>query len=169
MARLPELDVEETVAEAERALRRGRPTMPPFDRATRHLGAGTFVSAMVLGGVFQRHPHLVVGVLELGASWVTGWVRRLDAMAASSRAMGLRPLPQGASAYVRRNVRVAPSCWEEPVDVRALPDVFVFGSDYPHPEGGRTPVDRFLRCLTPHADDAVEAFFARNAATLLPA
>ena len=40
------------------------------DYPSMHHEPETFLSCIVLDGVFERHPALRCGVIELGASWV---------------------------------------------------------------------------------------------------
>ena len=51
------------------------------DMIALHHAAETFVGALVLDGVLQRHPDLRGGVIELGAGWVPALLRRLDLIA----------------------------------------------------------------------------------------
>jgi hypothetical protein len=44
----------------------------------------------------------------------------------------------------------------------AGPDLFLFSSDYPHPEGGRDPLGRFEASLMAIAGEARERFYAGN-------
>lgn len=46
------------------------------------------------------------------------------------------------------------------------PDLFMFSTDYPHPEGGRRPFERFSAELDGFDDDTKEKFFWRNGADL---
>ena len=48
------------------------------DMTSLHQPAETFVGAMVLDGVFERHRTLRGGVIELGAGWVPQMIKRLD-------------------------------------------------------------------------------------------
>ena len=43
--------------------------------------AEIFLTAMVIGGVFERHPDLTVLISELGIDWLPGLAERLDGMA----------------------------------------------------------------------------------------
>jgi predicted TIM-barrel fold metal-dependent hydrolase len=36
------------------------------------------LNALIIDGVLMRHPGLRIGVIELGATWVPGWMRSLD-------------------------------------------------------------------------------------------
>ena len=48
------------------------------DMAVMHQGPETFISMMVLDGVFERHPELRGASVELGAGWVPELLERLD-------------------------------------------------------------------------------------------
>ncbi len=48
------------------------------DMVVMHQGPETFVSMMVLDGVFERHPKLRGASVELGAGWVPEMLQRLD-------------------------------------------------------------------------------------------
>jgi uncharacterized protein len=48
------------------------------DMTSLHQPAETFVGALVLDGVFERHRALRGGVIELGAGWVPQMIKRLD-------------------------------------------------------------------------------------------
>ena len=50
---------------------------------------------------------------------------------------------------------------------QAGPELFMFSTDYPHPEGGRDPLAKFEETLTTVPDEARSAFFHDNMATLL--
>ena len=56
-----------------------------------HHSAQVFLTAVVFGGVFERHPNLTVLVSELGIDWFPGWVNKVDSMAAP----GVSPLVVG--------------------------------------------------------------------------
>jgi predicted TIM-barrel fold metal-dependent hydrolase len=112
-----------------------------------HHSPSNFLNALILDGVLDRHEKLQVGAIELGASWVPGLLRNLDHAFNSFRksepllqALSLKP-----SEYIRRQVKFTPFAFE---DVGWLveqggEDLFLFSSDYPHPEGGRDPIKRF--------------------------
>src|SRR5262249_25122706 len=72
------------------------------------------LAAMLIEGVFERHPRLVVMVQELGISWLPHFLETIDSvtvgpygaqfgMGAGDYALPLRP-----SEYMRRQVRVTP-------------------------------------------------------------
>jgi len=106
-----------------------------------------FLTCLILDGVLERHPGLRCGVIELGASWVPGFLRNLDHAFDNFRKHEplLQDLSLRPSEYVSRQVRFTPFPFE---DVGWLvsqcgEELFLFSSDYPHPEGGRDPIGRF--------------------------
>ncbi len=106
-----------------------------------------FLSAMVFDGVFHRHPTLKGGVIELGAGWVPDFLTTLDN---GGRMFGktdpaIQELEMKPSDYIRRQVWFTPFPSEDVGQMTALAgdDLFLFSSDYPHPEGGRDPIAKF--------------------------
>lgn len=125
-----------------------------------------FLTAMVYDGVFERFPNLKGGVIEAGAGWAPEFLRELDLAFKSFgrtdpylKAMTLKPSEQ-----IRRAVKFTPFPGE---DVGRMirdggPDLFMFSSDYPHPEGTNDPLGRFERTLEGIDDDAKDRFYRRN-------
>ncbi len=128
-----------------------------------------FLSCMALDGVFERFPGLRGGCIEQGALWVVPWLKRLDiAQTTFRRTEPALALPLEASAYIRRQVKFTPFP-TEPVGWmvdQAGEELFLFSSDYPHPEGGRDPLKRFESSLADCTEDAKERFYSRNFAEL---
>ena len=50
---------------------------------------------------------------------------------------------------------------------QAGPNVFMFSTDYPHPEGGRDPIAKFEETLGDIGEDSTSRFYAGNMAELL--
>jgi predicted TIM-barrel fold metal-dependent hydrolase len=130
----------------------------------------TFLACMVLDGIFERFPGLRGGCIEQGAMWVVPLLRRLDvAQESFARTEPALRLPLRASEYLRRQVKFTPYP-TEPVGwmiEEAGPELFLFSSDYPHPEGGRDPLTRFERSLDGLAEDVKERFYSRNFAEMM--
>jgi len=131
------------------------------------------LNALIIDGVLMRHPNLRIGVIELGATWVPGWMRSLDSAHEAFRKneprlqeMDLRP-----SEYVQRQVRVTPYPHEDAgwTISNSGKQVCMFSSDFPHVEGGRNPIARFERSLDAAGidGDARERFYVDNFADLL--
>ena len=131
----------------------------------------TFLSMMVLDGVLDAFPRLKGGCIEQGALWVVPWLLRLDiAQRTFQKTEPALKLSLKASEYVHRQLRFTPFP-TEPVGwmiENAGDDLFLFSSDYPHPEGGRDPLGRFEETLTGVSDAAKDNFYSRNFADLLP-
>ncbi|MGE0044298.1 MAG: amidohydrolase family protein [Hyphomonadaceae bacterium] len=125
-----------------------------------------FLTAMVFDGVFQRFPNLRGGVIELGAGWVTDFLRRLDhgwKSFGKSDAI-LAELKTRPSEQIRNAVRFTPFPNE---DLSAImretgPDLLLFSSDYPHPEGTKNPIERFEGGLAAFGEDVKDKFYRRN-------
>jgi uncharacterized protein len=134
---------------------------------TSHYSSEAFLSAMVLDGVLERFPRLRGGCIECGAMWVVPWLRKLDiAQEAFKRFESYLDLPMRASDYVRRQLRFTPFP-PEPVGwmIReAGAELFLFATDFPHPEGGRDPLKRFARALDDYDIDepARHRFYTTN-------
>jgi uncharacterized protein len=125
-----------------------------------------FLTAMVFDGVLERFPDLRGGVIELGAGWVPDFLRRLDLAQRAFRksdpqVAGLTLKP---SDYIRRQVRFTPFPGEDVGHMirDAGPGLFLFSSDYPHPEGTTDPIGRFERTFDGIDEDAKERFYRRN-------
>ena len=135
-----------------------------------HAAPEMFLSVMVLDGVLERFPGLRGGCIEQGAMWVVPWLRRLDiAQSTFARTEPALELPLRASDYVHRQLRFTPFP-TEPVGwmiEQAGDDLFLFSSDFPHPEGGHDPLSRFETSMTGIDEPARERFYSRNFAALI--
>ena len=105
------------------------------------------LSMLIFDGVLERFPNLKIGIIELGAVWVPGFMRQLDAAftAFERHEDRLQKLSLQPSDYVRRQVRVTPYPTEPTgwIIEQAGPEICMFSSDFPHVEGGRNPLRRF--------------------------
>jgi predicted TIM-barrel fold metal-dependent hydrolase len=135
-----------------------------------HHSPERFLACLTLDGVFQRHPDLRGAAIELGASWVPTLLRNVD-HAHRSFAKS-EPLLQGLdlqpSEYLRRQVRFTPFPFEDTAWLveQCGPELFMFSTDYPHPEGGRHPFEIFGDAMSGFDDTARDRFFWRNGAEL---
>jgi predicted TIM-barrel fold metal-dependent hydrolase len=134
-----------------------------------HQRPEVFWAALVLDGVFERFPGLRGASVEEGAMWVVPWIRRLDrAMQFAKTEPPLQELTKLPSEYVREHLRFTPFAGE-PVGwmiEQAGAELFLFSSDYPHPEGTKDPIGRFEATMDGVDDTARERFFAANFADL---
>ena len=124
------------------------------------------LSALILDGVLDRFPALKFGVIELGAVWLPGFMRQLEAAfdAFARHESRLRQLALRPAQYVTRQVRVTPYPTEPAgwIIEQAGREVCMFSSDFPHVEGGRNPFGRFESTTADLDDDANDRFFRRN-------
>ena len=125
-----------------------------------------FFSAMVLDGVLDDHPDLMGGCIEQGAMWVVPWIRRLDLCQSTfvKSEPRLGELSLRASEYVHRNLFFTPFP-REPVGwmiEQCGDDLFLFSSDYPHPEGTKDPIKRFEETMDGVSAEARERFYNGN-------
>ena len=150
----------------------GRPTIElGGDAATSPLGfvtiknsAELFLSAMIFDGVFDRHPRLQGLSMEHGAFWVPSWLHALDFTAQSLRRIS--PMDRVPSEIAREHLRFSPFAGE-PVGwiiENIGPDMLVFASDYPHPEGTSDPIRKFEATMSQCDEKTMNAFYYGNMA-----
>jgi len=159
----------------------GLPPVPDFHGGAENFRSVDYMSiphppmqtltALIIDGVLDRFPRLKFGVIEQGAAWIPGWMRRLDSAqdAFSRNEERLRNLALRPSEYVRRQIRATPYP-HEPVGwiiANAGPEVCLFSSDYPHVEGGRNPLKRFDDWLTETPAEDQDRFYSSNFADLM--
>jgi len=130
------------------------------------IGPQQFLTALVFDGVFERFPRLRGGVIELGAGWVPEYLRSLDLSQKIFKRTdpSVEALPLRASDYIRRAVKFTPFPGE---DVGRLirdagAELFMFSSDYPHPEGTDDPIGRFERTFDGITEEAKNKFYSEN-------
>jgi len=129
---------------------------------------------MVLGGVFDRHPKLVFGTAEFTGHWVGPLAENMDRFYGSTpfnSSQAQTKLTLKPSDYIRRNVRVA--CFDfEPIGTYisryGFEEVFCYASDFPHHEGGKDPMNSFVRHLEGHSPEVLRKVFVDNGRSLLP-
>jgi predicted TIM-barrel fold metal-dependent hydrolase len=130
-----------------------------------------FLGALILDGIFDRFPGLRGGCIEQGAGWVVSWMHHLDYAQRAFRRTEepLRRLQAKPSEYVRRHLKFTPFPGE-PVGwmmEQAGADLFMFSTDYPHPEGGRDPLAKFEQELGGVTPGDLNLFYRDNMAQLL--
>jgi len=153
----------------------------PSHFAILHLVNGPVVpqialAALLIEGVFERHPGLVVMVQELGISWLPHFLETIDSVTvgAYGAQFGMGPgdyrLPLKPSEYLRRQVRVTPLASADrlrPTLDLVPPELLVFSSDFPHQEGRSDAVRLFGEQLTDVDAATREQFYAGSIARLL--
>ena len=124
------------------------------------------LSTLIFDGVMDRFSNLRWGVIELGASWVPGWMRSMDSAAEAFRRNEerLKSLSALPSEIVRRQIRVTPYPHEPAgwISEHCGAEIPMFSSDYPHVEGGRNPLKRFEASLAGCSEEAKHAFYRTN-------
>ncbi len=135
--------------------------------------AEVFLTALIFDGVLERFPTLRGGVIELGASWVVSWLQRIDMIQRLFRTTEpyLAELSQLPSDYVRRQLRFTPYS-SEPLTWmmdEAGASLFMFSTDFPHPEGGRNPLKRFREHLDHRSRADQDLFYSDNFLTMVGA
>jgi predicted TIM-barrel fold metal-dependent hydrolase len=142
------------------------------DVAVLHGGSETFLSMMLLDGVFERFPKLRGASVELGAGWVPSLLVRLDWVARiwSKTDANLARFTRKPSEQLTQQMAFTPFVFE---DVGALidqsnPELYLFSSDYPHTEGGRNPIARFESALGNRSEAIRDRFYSENFLRIFP-
>jgi predicted TIM-barrel fold metal-dependent hydrolase len=142
------------------------------DMAVLHQGPETFLSMMVLDGVFERHPGLRGAAVELGAGWVPELLERLDWVVKSwSRVdKNLSQIKRKPSEQLAEQMAFTPFVFENigRLVENSDPDLYLFSSDYPHVEGGRDPIGRFEKSLGEVSEEVRNKFYTENFLRLFP-
>ena len=129
--------------------------------------AELFLSAMIFDGVFERHPELKGTSMEHGAFWLPSWLKALDYTASLfKRKRDFKELP---SETARRHIKVSPFAGE-PVGwiiENVGPEMLVYASDYPHPEGTSDPIRKFEATMTDCDEETMNAFYHGNMEDLM--
>jgi predicted TIM-barrel fold metal-dependent hydrolase len=150
--------------------------LPAWSSFQHYIGTGTrpimdAFAALILHNLFGRFPGIEALTIECGSRWVPRLLEELD-KAAKIGAMGVQlggPLTDTPSNLFRRHVHVNPF-WEEPVDelIDAIgADRILFGSDFPHPEGLTTPLDKAQHLLDAVSESDFRKIMRDNALALL--
>jgi uncharacterized protein len=130
------------------------------------------LAVLALDGIFDQHPGLRCGVVEQGATWFPGFLRRLDlAFAKFAHAEQRRRLACLPSEHMLRAVRVAPFPYEDLAWLFAQTSAqpYLFGSDYPHDEGGADPLGACVAQLAAVSATDADLFFRGNFEALMGA
>lgn len=130
-----------------------------------------FLGVLIYDGLFDRFPALRGGCIEQGAGWVVSWMRHLDYGLRAFRRTEepLRRLEHAPSEYVRRHLKFTPFPGEDVgwMIKEAGSELFMFSTDYPHPEGGKDPLAKFEEALGAASAGDRDRFYFTNLAELL--
>jgi len=142
------------------------------DMVVMHQGPETFISMMVLDGVFERHPNLRGASVELGAGWVPEMLQRLDYVVKTWNRVdkNLDDIKRKPSEQLKEQMAFTPYAHE---DVGMLmdassPELYLFSSDYPHVEGTRDPIGKFEKTLINHDESKKDLFYSENFLRIFP-
>ena len=141
------------------------------DAAVMHQPPETFVSMMVLDGVFDRNPKLRGAAVELGAGWVPEMLKRLDWVSKIyGRVDESVRFERTPSQQLTEQMGFTPFPHEDVAMLieQSNPDLYLFSSDYPHVEGGRNPLGKFDGWLEAESDEEKDLFFTENFLRLFP-
>ena len=142
------------------------------DAAVMHQGPETFLSMMLIEGVFDRFPRLRGASVELGAGWVPALLTRLEWVVRNWSKVdeSVAKFKRTPSEQLTQQMAFTPYVFE---DVGALidqsnPDLYLFSTDYPHTEGGRNPLARFEKSLGDRSDAIRDRFYSENFLRIFP-
>ena len=142
------------------------------DMVVMHQGPETYLSMMVLDGVFERHPELRGASVELGAGWVPELLNRLDWVVRSWSKVdkNLSILKRKPSEQLTQQMAFTPFMFENigALSSQSSPELYLFSSDYPHVEGGTDPIGRFEKSLGDHSEDVRNLFYTENFLRIFP-
>ncbi|MBT6591323.1 MAG: amidohydrolase family protein [Rhodospirillaceae bacterium] len=131
------------------------------------------LATLIIDGIFEAHPALKFGIVELGSVWLPGLMQQLDAAheAFARHEDRLRKLSLRPSEYVQRQIRITPYPTENTAWVidQVGEDVCLFSSDFPHVEGGRAPIKRFDASLVNSSEIVQQKFYHDNFVDLMGA
>ena len=136
-----------------------------------HHSPELFLGALIYDGIFDRFPNLRGGTIEQGAGWVVSWMHHLDYGLRAFRRTEepLRRLERQPSDYVRTHLKFTPFPGE-PLGwmiEQGGPELFMFSTDYPHPEGGKDPLAKFEEAFGDTSPEARDRFYPGTRAELL--
>ncbi len=142
------------------------------DVAVLHQGPETFLSMMLIDGVFERFPKLRGACVELGAGWVPSLLSRLDWVVQIWRKTdaNLSKFTRTPSEQLTQQMAFTPFVFEPVGGLidESNPDLYLFSSDYPHTEGGRNPIARFETALGDRSEKIRNRFYSENFLRIFP-
>ncbi len=154
----------------------GLPAVPDFHGGDANFTSITYLpistsvqqtlATLIIDGIFDAFPRLKFGAIELGASWLPGWLRNIDSAAHAflKNEERLQKLSARPSEIARRQLRVTPYPHEDTgwIIQNSFEEMCLFSTDFPHVEGGRNPMKRFGESLKGLSEPTLDAFYADN-------
>ena len=141
------------------------------DAAVMHQPPETFISMLLLDGVFDRHPNLRGAAVELGAGWVPELLKRLDWVSKIyGRVDESVRFERTPTQQLTEQMAFTPFPHEDVANLiqQSNEDLYLFSSDYPHVEGGRDPIGKFTKALEAESEKTNENFFSENFLRIWP-
>ena len=141
------------------------------DATVMHQPPETFISMMLMDGVFDRNPKLRGAAVELGAGWVPELLKRLDWVAKIyGRVDESVRFERTPSQQLTEQMGFTPFPHEDVANLvsQSNENLYMFSSDYPHVEGGRDPVGKFTKALENESATVNDNFFSENFLRLFP-
>jgi predicted TIM-barrel fold metal-dependent hydrolase len=149
----------------------GGEVMRAKDYGIFHQPAETFLSVLVLDGVLDRFPTLRGAAIEFGASWVPGFLHRLENVVKGwGRAEPhLKEYARSPYQMAIENLTFTTLPFEDTGAIlrASSPDILMFGTDYPHIEGSRDPLGKMLATLDGVDDETITKFCSGNFAKMM--
>jgi predicted TIM-barrel fold metal-dependent hydrolase len=101
----------------------------------RPFNCATALTALVIGGVFERHPRLRAAFFECTAEWILYWMHRMDDDYETHKDGFAPNISRQPSYYIRKHCYV--TCEVDECDLRYAVDHFsednvLLATDYPH-------------------------------------
>ena len=130
-------------------------------------------TALIMGGVLERHPRLRVVHLESGAGWVPFWLDRLSASVQGGfRGLGIPGLSMSPIDYFRRQCFVSADP-DDPFMSHVIQMIgdgnLVTATDFAHPEGRRYALAiKEVREMPGVSDESKRKMMWDNALRLYP-
>ena len=141
------------------------------DAAVMHQPPETFISMLLLDGIFDRHPNLRGAAVELGAGWVPELLKRLDWVSKIyGRVDESVRFERTPTQQLTEQMGFTPFPHEDVANLiqQSNEDLYLFSSDYPHVEGGRDPIGKFTKALEAESEKTNENFFSENFLRIWP-
>jgi predicted TIM-barrel fold metal-dependent hydrolase len=132
---------------------------------TKSRAVSDFYATAVCHRIFERFPALRMASVENGASWIPDLLHRLDDAANRNPGYFVQPPSEAFGEHVW-----ATPFWEDDVPTIAgqfRVDRLLLGSDWPHAEGTREPLEFVTDTLAGLPADAVQRIARDNAVDLL--
>jgi len=144
-----------------------------FGGSFRHVTPMLLINAMILSGVFERHPTLTLMVAELGVGWLPFFKNDIDDRISPTAQLflGQWKYPLRPSEYLARNVRATPLAGGNDTPLARImddlpQDMLVFSSDFPHFEGFTDPAAHYREALAGLSRERRDLFFGGATAAL---